>query len=219
MAEPHAAPSDRFRAQLLDAFPPEAERLGWTEAALKAAAAEAGISEGEARLACPNGVEDLMDAFAARADAAMLQRLARLDLTTMRIRDKVRAAVQGRLEAQEQYKGAARAMGRALTQPSRAPLGAKLLWRSADQIWRALGDKSTDGNFYSKRAILSAVLGSTYTRWYSDETPGHEATWAFLDDRIENVMQFERVKAQFKPLGEAAEAALGLAARFRYGAR
>jgi ubiquinone biosynthesis protein COQ9 len=219
MAEPHAAPSDRFRAQLLDAFPPEAERLGWTEAALKAAAAEAGISEGEARLACPNGVEDLMDAFAARADAAMLQRLARLDLTTMRIRDKVRAAVQGRLEAQEQYKGAARAMGRALTQPSRAPLAAKLLWRSADQIWRALGDKSTDGNFYSKRAILSAVLGSTYTRWYSDETPGHEATWAFLDDRIENVMQFERVKAQFKPLGEAAEAALGLAARFRYGAR
>jgi ubiquinone biosynthesis protein COQ9 len=219
MAEPHAAPSDRFRAQLLDAFPPEAERLGWTEAALKAAAAEAGISEGEARLACPSGVEDLMDAFAARADAAMLQRLARLDLTTMRIRDKVRAAVQGRLEAQEQYKGAARAMGRALTQPSRAPLGAKLLWRSADQIWRALGDKSTDGNFYSKRAILSAVLGSTYTRWYSDETPGHEATWALLDDRIENVMQFERVKAQFKPLGEAAEAALGLAARFRYGAR
>jgi ubiquinone biosynthesis protein COQ9 len=63
------------------------------------------------------------------------------------------------------------------------------------------------------------VLGSTSTRWYSDETPGHEATWAFLDDRIENVMQFERVKAQFKPLGEAAEAALGLAARFRYGAR
>jgi ubiquinone biosynthesis protein COQ9 len=147
MAEPHAAPSDRFRVQLLDAFPPEAERLGWTEAALKAAAAEAGISEGEARLACPNGVEDLMDAFAARADAAMLQRLARLDLTTMRIRDKVRAAVQGRLEAQKQYKGAARAMGRALTQPSRAPLAAKLLWRSADHIWRALGDKSTDGNF------------------------------------------------------------------------
>lgn len=210
-------PSARFRARILDVFPAHAAAQGWTDAAFKAAVAEAGLSEGEAALACPRGAVDLFDAFAERADQAMLERLDELDLGAMKIRQKVRAAVQVRLEAQAPYKEAARAMTRALSNPLRAPEASRLLWRTADRIWRALGDKSTDGNFYSKRAILSGVLASTYARWFSDESEGHEATWAFLDARIENVMQFEKFKAQLKPVGEAAQSAIGIAARLRYG--
>lgn len=211
------APSDRLRARLLDAFTPHAAELGWTDAAFRAAVADAGLSEGEALLACPKGASDLFDAFAARADQAMLEGLAELDLPAMRIRDKVRAAVRLRLEAQAPYKLAARAMTRALTRPDRAPEAARLLWRTADHIWRALGDQSTDGNFYSKRAILSGVLGSTYARWFSDSSEDNADTWAFLDQRIENVMQFEKFKAKLKPLSEYAETAVGVAARLRYG--
>lgn len=210
-------PSARFRARILDAFPPHAVRLGWTRAAFEAAAADAGLTEGEAALACPRGAFDLFEAFADRADRAMLAALEDLDLAAMRYRDRVRAAVQVRLEAQEPYKEAARAMTRALAQPLRAPEAARLLWRTADRIWRALGDTSTDENFYSKRAILSGVLASTYTRWFSDDGPGHEATWAFLDARIENVMQFEKLKARLKPISEGVQTAVGVAARFRYG--
>lgn len=209
-------PSARFRDRILDAFPAHAAAQGWTEAAFRAAVADAGLSEGEAKLACPRGAFDLFDAFAARADEAMLAGLAELDLPAMRIRDKVRAAVQLRLEAQAPYKEAARAMTRALSNPLRAPEAARLVWRTADRIWRALGDASTDENFYTKRAALSGVLASTYTRWFSDDSPDHEATWAFLDARIENVMQFEKFKARLKPIGEAAESAVGVAARFRY---
>ncbi|MGD9816823.1 MAG: COQ9 family protein [Hyphomonadaceae bacterium] len=212
-------PSARFRARLLDAFTPHAAEQGWTGAAFKAAIADAGLSEGEAALACPRGVFDLFDAFAARADAAMLEALGDLDLPRMRIRERVRAAVQVRLEAQAPYKAAARAMTRALSRPDRAPEAARLLWRTADAIWRALGDTSTDENFYTKRAILSGVLASTYARWFSDDSEGHEATWAFLDARIENVMQFEKFKARLKPLSEGVQTAVGLAARFRYGGR
>lgn len=210
-------PSERFRTRILDVFPAHAARLGWTAAAFDAAVAEAGLTEGEAKLACPKGVFDLFDAFAARADAAMLERLEDLDLAAMKVRQRVRAAVQVRLEAQAPYKEAARAMTRALANPLRAPEAARLLWRTADHIWRALGDTSTDGNFYSKRTILSGVLASTYTRWFSDDDPQHEATWAFLDARIENVMQFEKFKAQLKPVGEGVQTAIGVAARFRYG--
>lgn len=209
-------PSARFRDRILDVFPGHAARQGWTEAAFRAAVAEAGLSEGEAKLACPRGVFALFDALAARADEAMLAGLDQLDLPTMRIRDKVRAAVQLRLEAQAPYKEAARAMTRALSNPLRAPEAARILWRTADLIWRALGDTSTDENFYTKRATLSGVLASTYARWFSDDSPDHEATWAFLDARIENVMQFEKFKARLKPIGRAAESAVGVAARFRY---
>jgi ubiquinone biosynthesis protein COQ9 len=161
---------------------------------------------------------DLFDAFAERADQAMLEGLNGLELETMRIRDKVRAAVQLRLEAQAPYKEAARAMTHALARPTRAPEAARLLWRTADRIWRALGDASTDENFYSKRAILSAVLASTYAKWFTDDSPDCEPTWAFLSDRIENVMQFEKFKARLKPLSESVQTAVGVAARLRYGA-
>ncbi len=210
-------PSDRFRARILEAFPAHAAREGWTDAAFNAAVAEAGLSEGEAALACPKGAFDLFDAFAARADAAMLEALDGLDLEAMKYRQRVRAAVQVRLGAQAPYKQAARAMTRALANPLRAPEAARLLWRTADRIWRALGDTSTDENFYSKRAILSGVLASTYARWFSDDSPDHEATWAFLDARIENVMQFEKLKARLKPVSERVQSAVGVAARFRYG--
>jgi len=210
-------PSARFRARILEAFPAHAARLGWTDAAFKAACAEVQLSEGEAALACPRGAVDLFDAFADRADQAMLEALDDLDLPAMRIRDKVRAAVQLRLEAQAPYKEAARAMTRALSRPSRAPEASRLIWRTADRIWRALGDTSTDENFYTKRAILSAVLASTYARWFADNSPDHADTWAFLDARIENVMQFEKFKARLKPISERVQEAVGVAARFRYG--
>ncbi len=211
------APSTRFRSAILETFNPRAAQSGWTDAAFSAAVADAGLSEGEAMLACPRRSFDLFDAFADRADLAMLEALDGFDLPRMRIRERVTAAVRLRLQAQAPYKEAARAMSRALARPDRAPEAARLLWRTADRIWRAVGDTSTDGNFYSKRAILSGVLASTYARWFADQSEDATETWAFLDARIENVMQFEKLKARFKPVGEGLEAAIGVAARFRYG--
>jgi ubiquinone biosynthesis protein COQ9 len=213
------APSARFRARILDAFTAHAAQLGWSNAAFAAAVKDAGLTDGEAALACPRGAADLFDAFADRADQAMLQALDDLDLPSMRYTQRVKAAVQVRLQAQAPYKEAARAMTRALARPTRAPEAARLLWRTADRIWRALGDTSTDENFYSKRAILSGVLASTYARWFNDDSADSEATWEFLDARLANVMQFEKFKARLKPLSESLQSAVGIAARFRYGGR
>ena len=217
MADAETTPSARFRARLLEVFPSHAARLGWSDAALKAAAEEAGLGAGEAALACPRGAVDLMESFTDRADRDMLEALQALNLPAMKIRQRVKAAVQLRLEAQAPYKEAARAMTRALARATRAPEAARLLWRTADRIWRALGDTSTDENFYSKRAILSGVLASTYALWFSDDSEDQAPTWAFLEARIENVMQFEKFKAGLKPLSETVQTAIGVAARFRYG--
>jgi len=213
------APSARFRARILDAFTSHAAQMGWTDAAFEAAVKDAGLTAGEAALACPRGAVDLFDAFAQRADNAMVQALDDLDLPSMRYTQRVKAAVQVRLLAQAAYKEAARAMTRALARPTRAPEAARLLWRTADRIWRTLGDTSTDENFYSKRAILAGVLASTYARWFNDDSADSEATWAFLDARLANVMQFEKFKARLKPLSEGVQSAVGIAARFRYGGR
>ena len=59
-------------------------------------------------------------------------------------------------------------------------------------------DTSTDFNFYTKRAILAGVYGATLVRWFNDADKDAAATDAFLDARIENVMQFEKLKAGAK---------------------
>ena len=73
-------------------------------------------------------------------------------------------------------------------------------------------------NWYSKRATLSAVYGATVLFWLGDESPGHAATWAFLDRRIENVMQIEIAKAKIrdnKPLNAALAGPLWLLGKIK----
>jgi len=91
-----------------------------------------------------------------------------------------------------------RRAGAFLTLPPHAATGAKLLYRSVDRMWRAVGDTSTDFNFYTKRAILAGVYSATLMRWFTDQSEDEAETKAFLDARIENVMQFEKFKAQVK---------------------
>jgi ubiquinone biosynthesis protein COQ9 len=76
--------------------------------------------------------------------------------------------------------------------------GAKLVWGTADEIWEALGDTSDDINWYTKRATLSGVYSSTVLYWLGDDSPDHSATWAFLDRRIDDVMQIEKMKARVR---------------------
>jgi ubiquinone biosynthesis protein COQ9 len=88
------------------------------------------------------------------------------------------------------------AVKRASGSPLGAANGPTSLWQAADAIWSGLGDTSTDGNWYSKRLILSGVVGSTMVVWLGADD--RESVEAFLDRRIENVMQFEKAKAETK---------------------
>ena len=84
--------------------------------------------------------------------------------------------------------------------PINAGEGAKAIWGTCDAIWTALGDTSDDVNWYTKRATLSGVYSSTVLFWLGDDSPDHQATWEFLDRRIENVMQFEKLKASVQKI-------------------
>ena len=100
-----------------------------------------------------------------------------------------------------------------LALPTNLPLALRLVWESADAIWRWAGDTATDENHYSKRAILSGILISTLAvRIHS----GAEAAAEYLAARIDNVMAFEKWKAQFHPAEQAKDVARALG-RIRYG--
>jgi ubiquinone biosynthesis protein COQ9 len=83
-----------------------------------------------------------------------------------------------------------------LALPGRQGLGARLLYRTVDAMWHGVGDGSTDFNFYTKRAMLAAVVAATVLYWLGDDSEGRAATWAFLDRRIDDVMTVEKAKAR-----------------------
>ena len=187
------APSDRFLGALLDAMLELAPDSGWTRSTLDRAAEKAGLSVGQALMAAPNGVSDVLEAFGKRAARAAGGALSHPDAAALKVREKVRAGVKGWLAALSSHKAAVK---RAAVSPTNLLTGPKGLWAAADAIWAALGDKSTDYNWYTKRMTLSGVLGSTLAAWLGSDDEA--AIDAFLDRRIENVMQFEKLKAQAK---------------------
>jgi ubiquinone biosynthesis protein COQ9 len=146
---------------------------------------------------------DLAVAFHKQGDSQMVAAMAEADVAAMKIREKITHAVRLRLELCPDRELVRR--GTTLfALPQYAATGAQLIWGTSDAIWIAIGDTSRDLNWYSKRTTLSAVYSATVLYWLGDDSENHEATWAFLDRRIENVMQFEKTKARFNksPLGK-----------------
>ena len=203
--------------RLLDAALNHVPFDGWSEATFAAAIRDTGIDRTVARAACPRGAVDLALASHARGDAKMLERLGETDLTSLRFRERVALAVRYRLEAADDKEVVRR--GTALfSLPVYAPDGARAIWNTCDRIWTALGDSSDDINWYTKRATLCGVYGSALLFWLGDDSLDHQATWAFLDRRIDDVMRFEKLKAGMrdnKALGKLLAAPLAVLDRIR----
>ncbi len=170
---------------------------GWSAATFQAAIRDSGLDPALSHALCPRGAVDLAVAYHKAGDALMLQQLAAADLAEMRFRDRIALAVRLRLDAADD-KEAVRRGTTLFTLPQYAGDGARLIWGTCDAIWTALGDQSEDANWYSKRATLAGVYSSTVLFWLGDDSLDHQATYEFLDRRIENVMGFEKVKAQLQ---------------------
>lgn len=198
MTEPRRTEDDHLteaRARLIDAALPHVVFDGWSRATLDLAIRETGIDPQLAALAFPRGGIDMALEFHRRGDRALAAELAETDFGAMKVREKVTHAVRRRIELVAGHREAVRRGATLLALPMNAAEGAKALWQTADTIWTACGDRSTDYNWYTKRAILASVYSSTVLYWFGDESPGFGATWSFLDRRIEDVMQFEKTKA------------------------
>jgi len=185
---------DSIKTQLLDAIVNHVPFDGWTETAFVAAIRDADVDPGLARSVCPRGAVDLAIAYHRAGDAAMVEALEAANLAEMKIREKVTFAARARIEAITD-KELVRRGSTLFALPHLAADGAKLIWGTCDLIWDAVGDTSDDLNWYTKRATLAGVYGSTVLFWMGDDSEGQRATWEFLDRRIENVMQIEKAKA------------------------
>jgi len=144
---------DQTRDTILDAALKIAPFEGWTGLTLRRAAREAGYPDGADELFFEGGVGELLDFWSDRLNQQAAAKISKMDLDSMKIRDRVTQGVLARLSAIGTDEEAARRASSRLILPDMAATGVKQIWQAADMIWRTIGDTSTDGNYYSKRAI------------------------------------------------------------------
>ena len=214
---------EELRIALAPAIADAAVFDGWTPLAVTNAAAAEGVDPEVAKFAFKaEGLSSammLIGAWIAAIDRAMVEALPADTLATLKIRERIRRLVQFRLDAVADQQEALRRALAIMAMPQNAGQALKLGWSSADAMWRLAGDTATDYNHYTKRMTLGALYASTLAVFAQDESEGFADTKAFLERRIENVMQFEKLKAQFlKPDAERFSPAR-LLGRLRYPAR
>lgn len=196
MADP--SPLEEIRDRLALAIGENAVFDGWNAKAVESAAARLGIDPAQARLAFPKRKPAMVDAYIQGVDREMERRLPPAKLAKMKIRERIRALVWTRLEIMGPARESVRNALSILAMPQNVPLATRIAWRSADLMWRLAGDTSTDFNHYTKRMTLGVVYGSTLAAWLDDSSEKWSDTAAFLDRRIDNVMQFEKWKATWR---------------------
>lgn len=192
------SPLEKLRRQLALAVGENAVFDGWTKAAVDSAAGQLGIDPVQARLAMPKTQAGMIDTYIQEVDRALEAWFTPKRLEKLKIREKIRGLIWRRLEIMGPAREAIRRGLAILAMPQNLPLALRISWRSADLMWRIAGDTSTDFNYYTKRMTLGAVYGSTLLVWLDDQSEGWADTAAFLDRRIDDVMKFEKLKADWR---------------------
>ncbi|PPR10394.1 MAG: hypothetical protein CFH41_01781 [Alphaproteobacteria bacterium MarineAlpha11_Bin1] len=171
---------------------------GWSITALKSGARDIGLNAEIVESVFPRGVSDAIQYFSQQTDRFMVKSMEDLDLEALRVHERVGRAVENRLIYLEPYRESVLRGLTWLSMPHNSVLGAQLLYRTVDEIWYAVGDRSADFSFYTKRGLLAGVLSSTSLFWLNDHSEDGLETRAFLYRRLADVMRLHEVSKRVR---------------------
>jgi ubiquinone biosynthesis protein COQ9 len=182
------------RDEALRATLPHVPALGWTRAAIAAGLSDLGRDALEQDWLFPRGPVEAIEAWCDLADRDMEAAALAEDLAAQRVPARIRRVVLIRLEQAEPNKEAVRRALAVQSLPWNLASAARTVARTADAMWAAAGDTSSDFSWYTRRATLAGVYGATLAFWLQDQSEDHVATEAFLDRRLAGLARFQRMK-------------------------
>jgi ubiquinone biosynthesis protein COQ9 len=187
---------DELRRALAPKIAEAAAFDGWSGEALANAAHTLKVDPDVAAYAFKGGAMEMIGAWIADVDARMEAEFADDALADLPVRERIKQLVLFRLECVAGFEEALRRALSIMAMPHNAARSFKLGWRSADRMWRLAGDRATDYNHYTKRAILAGVYAATLAVFVDDTSDDKADSRAFLDRRIDGIIRFEKAKAQ-----------------------
>jgi ubiquinone biosynthesis protein COQ9 len=193
-------PITLLRDKILLACLPLVAEKGWSWNVVCQAASECKAQDKIEEGLFSNGLVDVVAHFSDYTDRMMIEKLKKLPVSTLRSKDKVRLAVISRFDILENNKEVIKSSLAFWATPTHVIQGQRVLWRTSDCIWNWAGDTATDYNRQTKRALLSSILAGTAMVWIGDTSEGHIVTHAFLDRRLENVMEIGKTIGTMKKI-------------------
>ena len=193
----------------LEAILAEIPFTGWDKTAIAAASESvmqknsdvAGDESSFVRV-FPDGLAGVMRFWNQSLDQAMTTELQRVIAEAAQqpprkigVSEKIKRAVKIRLELMTPHRVAAQRGAQKF-----ALLNGQILATTIDEIWVAIGDTSSDFNWYTKRASLLAIYSATALFWLHDESEGQQETWQFLERRLQDLAEFHRRKSKMQNL-------------------
>lgn len=197
----------KTKDQLIEAILNHVPFDGWTRATLATAADDCGLSDVELNRLFPAGITDAIAAYATYADNQMIAAFHEHcadQFETMPLHIRIRTLIILRLELAAPHKEVVRRTLAVLGRPTHVRLATRILYNTVDAMWRTAGDTSTDYNFYTKRATLSAVYSATLLAFLSDNTADMTKTQAFLDRRLAEIARIPKMTRPAKGMANMA---------------
>jgi ubiquinone biosynthesis protein COQ9 len=180
------------RDSAIRAMLPLVPARGWTLSALRAALLAEGRDPTSAEWLFPRGPVSLVEAWCDLTDREMAEEAAGAGLESQRIPARIRAIVAIRLHRLAPHKEAVRRATGLLALPWNLGVTGRITARTADAMWQAAGDTSTDRSWYTRRASLAGVYAATLAFWLQDGDPQAAATLEFLDRRLAELARLQR---------------------------
>uniref|UniRef100_A0A3B4TE28 Ubiquinone biosynthesis protein n=1 Tax=Seriola dumerili TaxID=41447 RepID=A0A3B4TE28_SERDU len=185
---------EQLQARILTAALEFVPQHGWSMEAIAAGAETLGLSSASTGMFY-NGAGDLVLHFIAQCNSQLTEILAEQHKQVQlgqaepkKTADFLRDAVETRLRMYIPYIETWPQAMSILLLPHNIPDSLKHLSSLVDDIWYYAGDRSTDMNWYTKRAALTGIYNTTELVMVQDSSPDFQDTWNFLDNRIQDVV-------------------------------
>ncbi|XP_068169093.1 ubiquinone biosynthesis protein COQ9, mitochondrial isoform X2 [Antennarius striatus] len=200
---------EQLQARILTAALPFVPAHGWSVEAIAAGAETLGLSSASTGMFM-NGAGDLVLHFVAQCNSQLTEILSEQhnqvqlgQAEPKKTADFLRDAVEIRLRMHIPYIESWPQAMSILLLPHNIPDSLKHLSSLVDDIWFYAGDRSTDMNWYTKRAALTGIFNTTELVMLQDSSPDFQDTWNFLDNRIQDVVNMAGTAKQVQSTGEA----------------
>ncbi|RXM95569.1 DNA-directed RNA polymerase II subunit RPB3 [Acipenser ruthenus] len=200
---------EQLQIRILTAALEFVPKHGWSVEAIAEGAQTLGLSPAAAGI-FSNGTGDLILHFIAQCNSNLSEKLAeqhklvQLGQTEPKKTDEfLRDAVEARLRMLIPYIEIWPQAMSILLLPHNIPESLKHLSILVDDIWYYAGDRSSDLNWYTRRAALTGIYNTTELVMLQDSSPDFEETWKFLENRVKDVMNMANTAKQVQSTGEA----------------
>jgi len=188
---------ENLHVNILESSLQKVKTFGWTVEALSTGAEENGLP-GIAHGMFPDGPVELVNYFIEKCNIEMIQKLSSMNLQQVTMKERLRTILQMRLEMLLPYSSNWSQALSVMGQPQNLPKSLHGLALLIDEILHQCGDKSTDFDWYTKRALVTGIYVTTELYLLTDATRNKQDTWDYLDRRIDDFLRMSTLKVDLE---------------------